>query len=146
LVDLDRFKQINDRHGHQAGDLVLQKVARTLSSGLRESDVLARYGGEEFILLLPATESERAAEIAERLRAAVAGLVLLTESGVRLQVTASFGLGSLAGRTQATVDDPGLWLLRQADQALYAAKARGRNCIAIADDAYADTTVPTLFI
>jgi len=146
LVDLDRFKRINDRHGHQAGDLVLQEVARTLSKGLRESDVLARYGGEEFVLLLPATDREHAAEIAERLRAAIAGIKILPAPGVSLQVTASFGVASLAGRIHTTVDDPGLWLLRQADQALYAAKARGRNCVATAEEANADTTAPPLLI
>lgn len=134
LVDLDCFKQINDRHGHQAGDLVLQEVARALSKGLRESDVLARYGGEEFVLLLPATGSERAAEIAERLRAAVASLVISATSGISLQVTASFGLANLAGSLRAKLEDPGLWLLRQADRALYAAKASGRNRVARVDD------------
>jgi diguanylate cyclase (GGDEF)-like protein len=146
LVDLDRFKLINDHHGHQAGDLVLQEVARTLSKGLRESDVLARYGGEEFVLLLPATGSERAAEIAERLRAAVAGLVILVAPGVRLQVTASFGLASLAGGARVTLDDPGLWLLRQADQALYAAKARGRNRVATLGESNAEATAPPLIV
>ncbi len=133
LVDLDRFKQINDRHGHQAGDHVLQEAARALSKGLRASDVLARYGGEEFVLLLPATGTQRAAEIAERLRAAVASLALAPARGVSLRVTASFGLASLAVDQRATLEDPGLWLLRQADLALYAAKARGRNCVAVAD-------------
>ena len=146
LVDLDRFKLINDHHGHQAGDLVLQEVARTLSKGLRESDVLARYGGEEFVLLLPATGSERAAEIAERLRAAVAGLVIQAAPGVRLQVTASFGLASLAGGSRVTLDDPGLWLLRQADQALYAAKARGRNRVAAMGDSNAEATASPLIV
>jgi two-component system, cell cycle response regulator len=132
LVDLDHFKQINDQHGHQAGDLVLQEVARTLSKGLRTSDVLARYGGEEFVLLLPATGSARAAEIAERLRSAVASLVLTPARAVSLRVTASFGLASLAAEQRAALEDPGLWLLRRADQALYSAKARGRNCVVTA--------------
>jgi len=140
LVDLDRFKQINDQHGHQAGDLVLQEVARTLSKGLRTSDVLARYGGEEFVLLLPAAGSERAAEIAERLRAAVAALDLTPAQGTSLRVSASFGLASLTGSQRATLEDPGLWLLRQADQALYAAKARGRNCVVAADNTGSGTT------
>jgi len=133
LVDLDCFKQINDQHGHQAGDLVLQAAARALSKGLRASDVLARYGGEEFVLLLPDTGTQRAAEIAERLRAAVASLALTLTRGVSLRVTASFGLASLAADRRATLEDPGLWLLRQADRALYAAKARGRNCVVTAD-------------
>ena len=101
--------------------------------GLRASDVLARYGGEEFVLLLPATGTQRAAEIAERLRAAVASLAITPTRGVSLRVTASFGLANLAADQRATLEDPGLWLLRQADQALYAAKARGRNCVVAAD-------------
>ena len=133
LVDLDCFKQINDQHGHQAGDLVLKEVARVLNKGLRTSDVLARYGGEEFVLLLPATGTQRAAEIAERLRAAIASLALTPTRGVSLQVTASFGMASLAADQRATLEDPGLWLLRQADLALYAAKACGRNCVMAAD-------------
>jgi len=145
LVDLDCFKQINDQHGHQTGDLVLQEVARTLSKGLRTSDVLARYGGEEFVLLLPAAGSERAAEIAERLRAAVAALALTPVQGTSLRVTASFGLASLAGSQRATLEDPGLWLLRQADQALYAAKARGRNCVVAADrSGHGSTPLPAV--
>jgi two-component system, cell cycle response regulator len=140
LVDLDRFKQINDQHGHQAGDLVLQEVARTLSKGLRASDVLARYGGEEFVLLLPATGSVRAAEIAERLRSAIASLVLTPVRATHIRVTASFGLASLDGGQRATLEDPGLWLLRHSDQALYAAKAHGRNCVMVADDADVDAT------
>jgi len=133
LVDLDHFKQINDKHGHQTGDLVLQEAARALSKGLRASDVLARYGGEEFVLLLPSTEMQRAAEIAERLRAAVDSLALTAARGVNLRVTASFGLASLAADQRASLEDPGLWLLRQADRALYAAKTRGRNCVVAAD-------------
>lgn len=133
LVDLDRFKQINDRHGHQFGDQVLQEAARALSNGLRTSDVLARYGGEEFVLLLPATGRLRAMEIAERLRAAVASLEFTPARRTSLRVTASFGLASLTAEQRATLEDPALWLLRQADLALYAAKARGRNCVVTAD-------------
>jgi len=133
LVDLDHFKQINDQYGHQTGDLVLQEAARALSKGLRASDVLARYGGEEFVLLLPATGTQRAAEIAERLRAAVDSLALTATRGVNLRVTASFGLASLAADQRASLEDPGLWLLRQADRALYAAKTRGRNRVVVAD-------------
>jgi two-component system, cell cycle response regulator len=158
LVDLDCFKQINDQHGHQAGDLVLQDVARTLGMELRASDVLARYGGEEFVLLLPATGSELAAEIAERLRTAVAELTHTLVQGASLRVTASFGLASLAGgqrampddirdgggrpRREQAVEDPGLWLLRHADHALYTAKARGRNCVVVADGSDAGMMAP----
>ena len=140
LVDLDRFKRINDQHGHQAGDHVLLEAARALNKGLRASDVLARYGGEEFVLLLPATGTQRAAEIAERLRAAIASLALTPARGVSLRVTASFGLASLVADQRATLEDPGSWLLRLADQALYAAKKRGRNCVVTADGSDAGAT------
>lgn len=129
LVDLDHFKQVNDRHGHQVGDQVLQQVAHSLNLGLRASDLLARYGGEEFILLLPQTETARAAEIAERLRAAVAGL---SWAAPNLRVTASIGLASMEADQRTTLDDPGIWLLSQADRALYTAKAGGRNRVATA--------------
>ena len=132
LVDLDHFTLITDRHGHQIGDLVLQQVARTLNLGLRASDVLARYGGEEFILLLPDTDSAQAAEIAERLRAAVAALAWPQTPGGRLQVTASIGLASVDSSQRTTLDDPDRWLLRQSDSALYLAKAGGRNQVAAA--------------
>jgi len=82
---------------------------------------------------LPATGTQRAAEIAERLRAAVASLEFPSTRRTSLRVTASFGLANLAADQRATLEDPGLWLLRQADQALYAAKARGRNCVVTAD-------------
>jgi diguanylate cyclase (GGDEF)-like protein len=129
LVDLDRFKQINDTHGHQSGDQVLQAVAAALSQGLRVSDVLARYGGEEFVLLLPETGKERAVEIAERLRSAVARVAIKASRGQHLRVTASFGVASLHSSQHATLHEPGVWLIRQADQALYRAKAQGRNCV-----------------
>ena len=129
LVDLDHFKQVNDRHGHQMGDQVLQQVARSLNHGLRASDLLARYGGEEFILLLPQTQSTRAAEIAERLRAAVAGITWVPAN---LRVTASIGLASINANQRTMLDDPSSWLLNQADRALYEAKAGGRNRVAVA--------------
>ena len=128
-MDLDHFKQVNDVHGHQMGDHVLRQVARSLNLGLRASDLLARYGGEEFILLLPQTNAARAAEIAERLRAAVAGL---SWASAKLRVTVSMGLASVEANQRTTLDDPGLWLLAEADRALYAAKARGRNCVEVA--------------
>jgi diguanylate cyclase (GGDEF)-like protein len=130
LIDLDRFKQINDRHGHAAGDRALQQVARQLNHGLRASDVLARYGGEEFVLLLPATDSRQSHEIAERLRAAVAGDDAIAGAGS--PVTVSIGLASLEeGMFRNVTESPGAWLLRQADEALYRAKAQGRNRVAM---------------
>jgi two-component system cell cycle response regulator len=133
LVDLDHFKQINDRHGHAAGDRALQQVARQLSLGLRSSDVLARYGGEEFVLLLPSTDAVRAREIAERLRMAIARAVTIPGAAPGQSVTVSVGLAWLDASMRAEVPKPpGAWLVSRADEALYRAKARGRNCVEMA--------------
>jgi diguanylate cyclase (GGDEF)-like protein len=109
MIDLDNFKAYNDRHGHQAGDLVLKEAAGAWRSEMRSTDLLARYGGEEFGLLLPACALEDAIRIVERLRAATP------------LVTCSVGLASWNFGESATE------LLRRADRALYAAKAAGRN-------------------
>jgi len=143
FVDLDHFKQINDRYGHQAGDLVLQQAARLFSQGLRASDVLARYGGEEFALLLPATDAARALEIAERLRTRLAGARIASSAESALRITASIGLASLDGSTVRHAKEPGAWLLQHADAALYAAKARGRNCV-VGPEARADVRSPDI--
>jgi diguanylate cyclase (GGDEF)-like protein len=131
LVDLDHFKQINDRFGHLTGDRALQQVARVLSTGLRFSDVLARYGGEEFVLLLPDTDSRHALEIAERLRAAVPDTVRLADDGQVPAVTVSIGIACLESGMASAPVEPHEWLLRRADEALYAAKARGRNRVVL---------------
>jgi diguanylate cyclase (GGDEF)-like protein len=132
LVDLDHFKQVNDRHGHLTGDRVLTHVAGALSHGLRASDVLARYGGEEFVLLLPGTGLEQAEEVAQRLRANVAGLAVGGADNVCIQLTISIGLACLAQGAPVSAD-AARWLVQQADGALYRAKARGRNRVVVAD-------------
>ena len=125
-VDLDRFKSINDGHGHLVGDTVLEDFARLASAHLRSLDIIARLGGEEFAVLLPGTDAEGACQLAERIRQTIAshGLVL---DGVVLRYTASFGVASFEPR------QPGLqrWLAR-ADAALYEAKAKGRNRVELA--------------
>ncbi len=135
LVDLDHFKELNDRHGHQAGDRALQQVALTLTQGLRVSDVLARYGGEEFALLLPDTKPGKALEIAERLRAHVAELIIDDPAGSALKVSVSIGVACLeqSPGVESRGGDPGFWLMRQADVALYRAKSSGRNRVMTAD-------------
>lgn len=127
LLDLDHFKQINDRHGHPAGDAALRQVAQLLGESLRVSDVLARYGGEEFALLLPATDTEQAREIAERLRVRIANQPLVLADGLEWPVTVSVGCATLANGNDRGVESAAVWLLRSADSALYAAKAGGRN-------------------
>ncbi len=133
LVDLDHFKQVNDRHGHLTGDRALTLVAGALSEGLRVSDVLARYGGEEFVLLLPGTLLEQALEVAQRLLVNVARLRICGADNVDVQLTVSIGLACLASDTTAS-SDVAQWLVQQADAALYLAKTSGRNRVVVAGD------------
>lgn len=125
VIDIDHFKAINDRHGHAVGDKVLIEVAGFLSHAARRGDVLARWGGEEFILLLPETGLDEAAQLAERLRQMFQALAV-SHGNRPLKLTASFGVASLAGQTSL------MELIDLADQALYAAKAAGRNRVATA--------------
>jgi len=120
-VDVDRFKAINDTHGHQAGDEVLAEVARRLAGAVRSGDELARWGGDEFVAILPATDREGACAAAERMRAAVAAAPVAA-AGIELAVTISAGWAHWVGDTP---DD----LLARADRALYEAKDRGRNIV-----------------
>ncbi len=123
LFDLDHFKQVNDTHGHPAGDRVLVATARTVEQSLRESDVLARVGGEEFVVLLPNTSEEGAVEFAERLRAALQAISPLTLE-LDAQITASFGVVEF---DRDSDDSTGEALIAAADAALYNAKWLGRN-------------------
>ena len=128
LIDLDDFKQVNDRFGHQAGDEVLSCVGRLLKEGCRGTDVVARYGGEEFAVLLPNTTMARAEEIGRRLLRRLANHVFVF--GERsLQVTASIGAATLAKSNAIAVDQ----LITRADQALYRAKREGKNRVVTAE-------------
>ena len=127
MLDIDRFKNVNDQHGHHVGDRVLQMVASTMRSLIREVDKLGRLGGEEFAILLPRTPPGEAVTLAERLRRAVAAQVLETD-GLCLSVTISIGVAALRGET-LTLDD----LLREADTALYRAKNLGRDRVELFD-------------
>jgi two-component system cell cycle response regulator len=121
LVDIDHFKSINDTYGHLAGDRVLVEVATRLGSRLRESDYLGRLGGEEFLALLPDTAAADAAIVAEALRAAIARPPIVID-GEHLRVTVSAGWAAWSAETPDQ-------LLARADQALYQAKADGRNVV-----------------
>lgn len=124
LCDIDHFKQVNDRHGHEAGDRVLQHVARILRDNLREADVLARWGGEEFLALMPACPPETAHAVAERIRQALEGSpVVLPQQTV--YVTLSLGVTPVRG-----TDDIEAATAR-ADQALYESKHAGRNRVSL---------------
>jgi two-component system, cell cycle response regulator len=120
-VDIDHFKEINDVHGHQAGDRVLDEVAQRLSDAVRGGDLLARWGGDEFVVILPATERAGVLRAGERLRAAVAAQPVYVNDATAT-VTVSVGWAHWAG------DTPGD-LLARADRALYAAKDAGRNTV-----------------
>lgn len=132
ILDLDHFKQVNDDHGHLAGDQVLREVKSTIEHLLRLPDILARYGGEEFCVLAPATDAAGGAVLAERVRSGIERLSI-TLAGRSLQpVTASIGLACLAtGESDAGIDE----LLARADAALYQAKRAGRNRVVAAGPA-----------
>jgi diguanylate cyclase (GGDEF)-like protein/hemerythrin-like metal-binding protein len=117
ILDLDHFKRVNDQHGHPAGDQVLVATARLLSTRVRESDLVARWGGEEFAVIASVTDAAGAARLAEKLRA----LMEVTHLGPAGDVTGSFGVSEM--RPDDTVES----MLERADEALYAAKAGGRN-------------------
>jgi len=124
MADVDYFKKINDTHGHLVGDAVLQEVTRRLAVGIRPYDAVGRYGGEEFLVVFPGCSAENLVVGAERLRRCIADSPVETAAG-QLPVTLSLGLASAEQGEKETLDCE--TFLRTADEALYAAKARGRN-------------------
>jgi diguanylate cyclase (GGDEF)-like protein len=125
LLDLDHFKAVNDRYGHEGGDAALKHVAQVLSDAVRTVDLCARYGGEEIVILLPQTSAQGAAELADRLRQTIASRAARS-GGEDIPITASFGVASYP-----TPVPYGDWLVLAADKALYEAKAAGRNCVKV---------------
>jgi diguanylate cyclase (GGDEF)-like protein len=125
LLDLDLFKAINDTHGHVFGDLVLASLSRSFVSVLRRYDILGRIGGEEFLVIVPATDEEAAAKLAERLREA-AQLTLVQDGTRSVIVTVSAGVTAVR-REDARPEE----MLRRADRALYRAKEEGRNRVRV---------------
>ncbi|TCO73978.1 diguanylate cyclase [Rhodovulum euryhalinum] len=136
LLDIDRFKRVNDRHGHAAGDTVLVEVARRLKENLRPVDLVARIGGEEFMVALPETEFELACATAERLRTEIGARPVVLpdgagEIGVTISIGVAFGSDRAPASEDADLEAEVKRLMEQADRALYGAKASGRNTVEI---------------
>jgi diguanylate cyclase (GGDEF)-like protein len=128
VADLDWFKEVNDRHGHPSGDAVLREFAKLLRETLRDVDLAGRWGGEEFLLVLPGTDLAGGALVAERVRAALAGRIVLSADGSPIPVTASFGVASTPPASTAAE------LFSAADAALYEAKRNGKNRVETAPE------------
>lgn len=126
MLDIDHFKQINDRHGHLVGDQVLKRLASTLRQPLRKTDLLARYGGEEFLVLLPVTDGATALDLGERVRAAAQTMVTDTAG---CSCTVSVGVSAVS-KADTTFEQ----LLARADMALYQAKHAGRNRVVMVNE------------
>lgn len=127
-IDLDRFKLVNDKYGHAAGDVALVRFAEICRRHVREVDLLARISGEEFALLLPATSQDNAARLAERIRQAVHDIAILAD-GQSFDFTVSMGVAAYRGKDDSLED-----MMRRADDALYRAKETGRDRICTAED------------
>lgn len=121
MIDIDRFKQINDTHGHLVGDEVLKRLAAAIQQSLRQVDYFGRYGGEEFSVLLPETELEQAQQVGDRLRSLVSSLEILVDEQVT-SITVSIGITTYDPK-DVNIDA----VFERADQALYQAKRTGRN-------------------
>jgi two-component system cell cycle response regulator len=129
MFDIDRFKQVNDTHGHAVGDEVLIEVAKRALSNVRGFDLVARYGGEEFLVVMPESTLGSASTVADRLRRAVGEhLVEVSAAPGTLRVTVSIGVAVTGGELM-----PPAQLLKNADEALYAAKHAGRNRVMVWD-------------
>jgi diguanylate cyclase (GGDEF)-like protein/PAS domain S-box-containing protein len=125
VFDLDYFKHVNDRWGHQVGDEVLKNISRLVQSQLRESDILARYGGEEFILLMPNSNAKEAEQVSERIRTSI-NTYRIEQANTVQKITVSIGVAELTPAVES-LDH----LIRHADKALYDAKKAGRNCVRV---------------
>jgi two-component system, cell cycle response regulator len=130
VVDLDRFKQVNDAFGHPAGDAVLVEVAQRMTAALRSEDLLARIGGEEFLIALPATDLATARRLADRVCAAISAAPIALPGQKEIGITASAGL-ALCNAAQSWITEDVTQVIDRADKALMVAKAEGRNQVTI---------------
>jgi diguanylate cyclase (GGDEF)-like protein len=127
FLDLDDFKQINDRHGHLVGSHVLMEMAGVILGSVRDTDVVARYGGDEFVVILPETPFDQGLHVAERVRQHISRHSFTGGRGLRLRLTASFGVASFPQHSQSPQQ-----LVACADAAMYEAKAARKNCVRFA--------------
>ncbi len=135
MLDVDRFKRVNDTWGHSAGDAVLRELAQRIESQVRASDVAARYGGEEFVVILPNTDKPDGVRLAERIRHAISATPITLPDGRETTITASIGISGI--RPERHADDlktMGDSLIARADVALYSAKSAGRDCVVVEAD------------
>jgi diguanylate cyclase (GGDEF)-like protein len=132
MIDIDRFKSINDGYGHLAGDNALKEIAHRVESQIRSMDTAARFGGDELAILLPEATAADAATLAERIRDAIAAVPFALTSQIERSLTVSVGVAAVApGRHQTDLKAVGDRLLADADAALYRAKALGRNHVQV---------------
>ena len=126
LMDIDDFKLFNDTYGHQCGDMVLKHIASLLKSSIRSIDILARYGGEEFAVILPNAGTEQAVIVGERIRQTIRSTPFTYGEAVGAKVTVSIGVGTIVSGNTDKAD-----LVRKADSAMYAAKARWKDRVEV---------------
>ena len=138
MLDLDRFKDFNDRHGHPAGDEALRAFANVLRSCLRDGDLAARYGGEEFAVLLSGVDDDTALTIAERIRSRTESTLIALAPGITDRITVSIGVAMAPRHGQERTA-----LLRLADEALYEVKQAGRNGVRMYGTGVAAGAVPS---
>ena len=132
LMDIDYFKRVNDKFGHAAGDLALQRLVELISGRVRSVDTLCRFGGEEFVVLLPNTDVSSASRLAERIRKEIAASPITLPSGESVTITASIGIAEVSpGPDEKDLKTLGDSLIARADVALYAAKSAGRDRVVV---------------
>jgi len=127
FFDLDKFKEVNDRHGHINGSKLLAEMANIIRQGLRKVNIACRYGGDEFVIVMPQTAKQQAYQFAEKMRKTISEHVFLKEEGLNLSLTASFGVASLPDDANDILE-----LIHKADQAMYRVKNKSRDAVEMA--------------